>query len=402
MSSLSPAERLNQSCDCESVGADRLAQFYSRTPVFISAARLREMTAAIAAIHRVIALPAWQSAVLADAPAIANLSADTPGVFAGFDFHVGADGPKLIEINTNAGGAMLNAAAEWRHPACCNETNPAVRAPASRARLEADFLAMFRKEWRLVRGERPLNTVAIVDANPRGQFLYPEFLLFQQLFAAQGIEAFIADAAELQFAGGVLMHAGRAIDLVYNRLTDFYFEQPSHEALRRTCETGAALITPHPRAHALLADKRNLTRLTDAAFLRTLGVSADDIQTLLQAIPRTLVVSGCEETWWRDRKRWFFKPATGFGSRGAYRGDKLTRRVFGEVMRGGYVAQEIAPPGERLRSLEAGSEQFKVDLRCYVHDGDLQLIAARLYQGQTTNFRTAGGGFAPVIELRDV
>jgi len=27
----------------------------------------------------------------------------------------------------------------------------------------------------------------------------------------------------------------------------------------------------------------------------------------------------------------------------------------------------------------------------------VQLIGARLYQGQTMNFRTAGGGFAPVF-----
>jgi hypothetical protein len=27
-------------------------------------------------------------------------------------------------------------------------------------------------------------------------------------------------------------------------------------------------------------------------------------------------------------------------------------------------------------------------------------VAARLYQGQTTNFRTAGGGFAPVFTER--
>ena len=33
----------------------------------------------------------------------------------------------------------------------------------------------------------------------------------------------------------------------------------------------------------------------------------------------------------------------------------------------------------------------------YVYDGAVQLVAARLYQGQTTNFRTAGGGFAPVF-----
>ena len=28
--------------------------------------------------------------------------------------------------------------------------------------------------------------------------------------------------------------------------------------------------------------------------------------------------------------------------------------------------------------------------------GAIQLMAARLYQGQTTNFRTTRGGFAPV------
>jgi hypothetical protein len=28
------------------------------------------------------------------------------------------------------------------------------------------------------------------------------------------------------------------------------------------------------------------------------------------------------------------------------------------------------------------------------------LRAARLYRGQTTNFRTPGGGFAPVLTLR--
>ena len=40
---------------------------------------------------------------------------------------------------------------------------------------------------------------------------------------------------------------------------------------------------------------------------------------------------------------------------------------------------------------------LKMDLRNYVYDGEVQLIAARLYQGRTTNFRTPGGGFAPVF-----
>ena len=40
---------------------------------------------------------------------------------------------------------------------------------------------------------------------------------------------------------------------------------------------------------------------------------------------------------------------------------------------------------------------LKLDLRNYVYAGRIQLLTSRLYQGQTTNFRTPGGGFAPVF-----
>ena len=44
---------------------------------------------------------------------------------------------------------------------------------------------------------------------------------------------------------------------------------------------------------------------------------------------------------------------------------------------------------------------MKFDLRAYTYDGAVQWVAARLYQGQTTNFRTPGGGFAPVYSSAD-
>jgi len=44
----------------------------------------------------------------------------------------------------------------------------------------------------------------------------------------------------------------------------------------------------------------------------------------------------------------------------------------------------------------AQAAAFKYDVRCYVYEGRVQLVIARLYQGQTTNFRTPGGGFALV------
>src|SRR3989338_11218058 len=104
-----------------------------------------------------------------------------------------------------------------------------------------------------------------------------------------------------------------------------------------------------------------------------------------------------KSTLWADRKQWFFKPNSGYGSKGAYRGEKLTRRVFAEILQSGYVAQHMAAPGERSVCVNDGeSVPLKYDMRCYVYDGQVQLVAARLYQGQTTNFRTPGGGFAPV------
>jgi len=53
-------------------------------------------------------------------------------------------------------------------------------------------------------------------------------------------------------------------------------------------------------------------------------------------------------------------------------------------------------PSERDLVLDDGTRALKVDLRCYVYAGAVQVLAARLYRGQTTNLRTPGGGFADV------
>jgi hypothetical protein len=110
------------------------------------------------------------------------------------------------------------------------------------------------------------------------------------------------------------------------------------------------------------------------------------------------VLANEAEQFWATRKQWFFKPQAGFGSRATYRGDKVTRRVFEEILQGGYVAQTFAPPPELDVTDRITGEvlRLKYDLRVYAYEGEIQLLAARLYQGQTTNFRTPGGGFAPV------
>jgi hypothetical protein len=417
------ARALNRGCDCRSLDAERLRQqleaepallglaadiahsrphLFSATAVFMAPETLQAMADIVAAVEAVTTLPAYQAEALARAPAIARLDPGPKGVFMGFDFHLGDRGPQLIEINTNAGGAMLNRALARAQQACCAQIQPHLRPTADLDALDRRWLDCFLNEWALQgRRGRP-RRIAIVDEVPAQQYLHPEFLLFRHLFRSAGIDAVICDPGELAFADGRLTHDGAPIDLVYNRLTDFYLQAPPQAPLRAAFEAGAVVLTPNPHAHALHADKRNLALLSDPARLATLGVAQPIIDRLIAGIPRTEEVTPERaEALWAARRGLFFKPAAGFGSRAAYRGDKLTQRVWRGILDGGgYVAQTIALPSARRVSIDGEDSELKLDIRAYAYLGAIQFVAARLYMGQTTNFRTPGGGFAPVFLTR--
>ena len=418
------AAMLNRDCFCRTIDHDNLRRtleggggdagglsyagllstrpnLFSDTRVYVAQSHLEFMADLIRVIERIAELPAWQERVLAYAPAIARHAPKAKGTVLGYDFHLCEDGPRLIEINTNAGGGLLNAKLLGAQVACCPE---AVSGCSDQHRVENDFVAMFRNEWRLACGTQPFKTIAIVDETPGEQFLAPEFELFRQLFEANGIAAYIVAPEELVFDGRNLKHGGQVIDLVYNRLTDFALEDECNAALRAAYLADAVVLTPHPRAHAIYADKRNLVALGDDDWLESIGVSESDRALLKAGVPRTEeVVPGNAAAFWTTRKQWFFKPAAGYGSKAAYRGDKLTKRVFEEISRGGYVAQALVLPSERRLLVDGVEKNLKVDLRNYVYRDRVQLVSARLYQGQTTNFRTPGGGFAAVflVSCRD-
>lgn len=439
------AEHLNLDCQCVSLDSALLRKELGHTPegaalldmiahdrphlfagstVFVSVRNLERMAALITAIETVVALPGYIDHVLASAPEAAKHVPKARGVFLGYDFHLPthAEGwPQLIEINTNAGGGLLNALLARAHRACCENVGVALPGLVEGDDPEQLFMEMFRAEWRAERGENAvLRHIAIVDDAPEQQYLYPEFLLFRRLFERHGIKASIADPRDLTWRDNALWLAGQRVDLVYNRLTDFALDAPENAALRAAwlaqggkVEAGAesaaevetdrgTVITPHPYAHAVYADKRNLVALCDDAALRTWGVSAEVRATLAAGIPRTERVEAARANdLWARRRQLFFKPAGGYGARAAYRGDKLTRRVFDEILSGevAYVAQALAPPSFRQVHVAGDAAPLKLDLRNYVYDGRVQLVAARLWQGQTTNFRTPGGGFAPVMTV---
>ena len=418
------SERLNKQCFCLSLNQaalhdalsaalgsaeivrlveERCPYLFAARPIFVSDTQTQRMAELVTAVEAVVALPAYRQRILADAPPIARHDpGGAKGVFFGYDFHVRDDRIGLIEINTNAGGAMLNALLARAHHACCVDEKDIAESMVRAMALESIFVDMFRTEWRLSGHDRPLQCVAIVDTAPEQQYLYPEFLLFQRLFERNGIRAVVADPSALVLRGGTLWHGDMAIDLVYNRLTDFLLEAPENAVLQTAYLNHAIVLTPHPQAHALYADKRNLSILGDAAQLESLGVPGGIQKILLANTLATEIVNVANaERLWENRRKLFFKPNAGFGGRAAYRGDKVTKRVWEEILAGQYVAQASMIPGDRVTGSAATPEVLKFDLRSYAYAGVVQWTAARMYQGQTTNFRTLNGGFAPVYSLAE-
>lgn len=355
----------------------------------------------VATLHGVAHRPAFEARVDAGACDVARHRPPNFAVFMGYDFHLTPAGPRLIEVNTNAGGALLNGlhTASLCDPeklACaCSDLMPVET-------MQARLVATFTAEHALARPGVPLRRVAIADDRPGEQFLRAEFDLFATLFARAGIEAQVCDVRELGRAGGALVLGGRPVDLVYLRDTDWRLAEPRSRALHDAYLAGEAVLTPSPREHHLLADKRRMALFSSSAALTDLGMSAEDAALLAEVVPETLALEtlGIERAW-RERKTWVFKPADAFASRAVYRGDKISRVKLEEVAaQGGFVAQRRVEPGEIPVQTTEGPRAMKFDVRAYAYRDEVLLLGARVYQGQVTNLRTPGGGFSAICVIR--
>jgi hypothetical protein len=167
----SAVDMLNSACFCFSLDQKALARaldselgqpglsemvrqrcpfLFAALPVFVPTPQLHRMAQVMQAVESVAALPAYREQVLGAAPAIARLGTRGPlGAFFGYDFHLSEGHLGLIEINTNAGGAMLNAVLARAQHACCKAVDSMVPTLASVANFEQQIVAMFRHEWLL-------------------------------------------------------------------------------------------------------------------------------------------------------------------------------------------------------------------------------------------------------------
>jgi hypothetical protein len=263
--------------------------------------------------------------------------------------------------------------------------------------VQARIVRQFVSEFRAVRGPNAvLRSIAIADDRPQEQFLFPEFELLVKLFEQAGIRAEIRDTSELGEAGAELP------DLVYLRDTDFTLASERSRRLRAAYLAGEVVVTPAPREHHLLANKRRLGLFSSPEALLRLGVARDDADFLARTVPetRTLADLGLERAW-AERRRWVFKPCAAYGSKSVYRGDKISRRKLEEIAAvPGFLAQARVEPGEIDVETLDGPCAMKFDVRAYAYRDEVLLLGARVYQGQVTNLRSPGGGFSAICVSR--
>ncbi len=381
-------KELNEKCFCGDENTkSQFSSFSSHSPIFISQKVESSIKEAISIIEKVIQSETFKKSLETDL----NLKNSSGGILSCYDFHLDGDVPKLIEINTNAGGFFLNYELLKSSTICCNHTKG-----QSTENLEERIISMFKNEFKKTTNKE-LTTVAIIDENPETQYLYPDVMICKTLLERNGIKTFIIDSKDLNIVDATALYNGTTIDLVYNRLTDFYFKNEENKKFLSLLEGAVTVISPNSNDYVLFADKANLLNLQKVDIYKDV-LSQFEIGNLKNILLETILVNkDNEESLWENRKKYFFKPINGFGGRGAYNGKGLTKKVWEYITTNSYIAQETISANTKNKEIDGKEESFKFDIRAYTYAGTILLLGARVYQGQTTNFRTLGGGFGSVF-----
>lgn len=344
----------------------------SETPVSIARADFETMLNFSRSVFRLKDNPAYLSALAPVLPSAAHMPTQWPSVLMGFDFHLTAEGPKLIEINNNAGGLYIGSGRWLPQPDLVDE--------GWSGRLEQRLLGMFPAEWA---------SIAIMDEDVRSQYMYPEMCAYADLLREAGRRVRVCSPEELVPDGHGLCVDGERVDAIYNRHTDFYLEDPSLRHVRRACELGQVVLNPHPRSYALIGDKSRMADWWRPGLLEAC-VKPDEAAWIRAVTPETRRMDTVDAgRLWAGRSRWVFKPAARHGGKGVVIGKGISRRRFESLNAGETIIQRLVPAS----AVHVGGREMKLDLRLFMHGHSLIALAGRVWSGQVTNFREPGSGW---------
>ncbi len=359
---------------------------------------LERATAAVKALHAVSRRAAYSQALPAQ-PGVSNVETKHESVLMAYDFHTTEDGEcALVEINTNASGFMFGS---LMHLAHATDGTLESFAPLN------DLRDAFARELKLGTGKDMQTStphLAITDTDIREQKMLPEFLMYRDWMQRLGWKAEFCEPEQFEWRDGHLYNAADTapktpVDFVYNRLTDFYFEEPQNVQLAKAFQDRSVCISPNPREYWLLADKQRLIQFTQPGFLESVGATPAEQEAIRKVMIPTYEIGdfNSHDEIWQQRRGLFFKPKRSHGGKSVYRGESVSRKVFERLMAEDILIQKFTPaqriPTDDVRSVLTN---WKFDLRCFVYADRIQLSIARIYQGQVTNFASPLGGFTLV------
>ena len=301
-----------------------------------------------------------------------------------YDFHLDQTGQlKLIEVNTHSSGYLVSDLVDQVQ---------GVGYLTTLLRLRKSF----ENEWRLFSNQKiPPSEILIVDHQITTQKMYIEFLMYKDLLNGWGWPCRLQEIESLNInsKGKLVDSHQKPVKMLYNRSTDFYFE--NLPCLKQAFLNQICCISPHPKEYLLLADKARLCEWSSEEFLNQLNISSEEKTRIQSAVPFTALINSVPvEELWKKRKKLFFKPLRGYGGKSVYRGKSISRKVFDRVTKEPGVFQEIVPPPVFI---DPSGEEWKYDIRAYVYKDQVQKLSARVYKGQLTQFQTPFSGFASVV-----
>lgn len=349
----------------------------SDKPVGVSSADFSAMLGFVQRMWRLKQDPAYARALQDVLPAAAGIDPGAPGILMGYDFHLGPEGPRLIEINNNAGGLYMGDRLWLPQPDldCWDDA------------LINRLCGMFPEHWR---------QMAIMDEDIAQQFMYPEMQAYAEILGMQGRKVLLLSPEDMRLETDGLYAGDVRLDGIYNRHTDFYLESPQLAHIRSAFERRLVQLNPHPRSYALLGDKGRMVDWWREGFLEAL-LPPEDVASIRAIVPETRRLNGMHpDAVWEGRSGWVFKPAARHGGKGVVIGKSISRKRFAELDPADTVMQRYVKASE----IELNGATFRLDIRLFTHGPELIALAGRVWQGQMSNFRAEGSGWV-MLEIAD-
>lgn len=331
------------------------------------------------------------------------------------DAFLGADGPRFIEINSDApagfgyGDRMAEVFADLPLFRAFAETRRVHYAPSLPALVDAVVWA-WRKTGRPA-GATPVIAIADwADVKTRAD---QEIVCAR--FEAVGFDCVLADPRAMEIGGGRLLANGRPVDVVYRRavLTEIVEREGQMQPFLDAYRDGLAVFVNSFRCR-LSEDKAFFAILTDESFASLM--TAEEAQLVRRVVPWTRRVAerktlhGGNEVdlvpyVTEHRPALVLKPAHGYGGRSVLVGDETSPEAWAAAVQDGlrepWVVQErVAIPEEVFPLLEedgeVGLSPLKVNVNpFYVHGADVGAVT-RASRSSVINV-SAGGGSVPTF-----